>query len=78
MYLRTCVGCGQTDDHPKHVLVVDGVTHESVAWHMDCHRLSDAGCLPCADQTAGAEDLKGAELREHIVANTPTPEAEEG
>ena len=63
---RTCVGCGQHDDHPKHVIGTgDG---NAIAWHMDCHALSESGCDTCEAQKDGAEDLRGAEFREHITS----------
>lgn len=61
---RTCVGCGQTDDHPRHVIATsDG---NSVNWHMDCHAASDAGCESCAAQKDGAAHLVGDEFRAHV------------
>lgn len=63
---RTCLGCGIRDDHPKHVIgTVDG---NSVAYHLDCHAASEGGCPSCAAQRDGAEDLRGAEFREHITS----------
>lgn len=64
MIQRTCVGCLQTDDHPKH-LVAAGDT--IVAFHMDCHAASEAGCESCSAQKDGAENLRGDEFRSHIV-----------
>lgn len=41
--VRTCIGCMQSDDHPRHVIDVgDG----EVTWHFDCH--AAAGCESCA------------------------------
>lgn len=62
---RTCVGCSQHDDHPKHVIgTADG---NSIAYHFDCHAASETGCPSCSAQKAGAENLRGAEFREHII-----------
>lgn len=63
--LRPCIGCAQTDDHPRHVIALpDG---SEVTWHMDCHRVA-TGCEVCSTQTAGAEGSKGDELRAHLLA----------
>jgi hypothetical protein len=62
--MRTCLGCGQTDDHPRHVVYLpDG---NEVNWHMDCHRIA-TGCEVCTSQTAGAEGVIGDELRAHLT-----------
>lgn len=61
---RTCIGCGQTDNHPKHRIALgDG---NEAAWHMDCHARSGDGCESCAAQKEGAEHLVGEEFRAHI------------
>lgn len=65
---RSCIGCGQVDDHPRHI-VPAGDT--DVFWHHDCH--ATTGCEVC--EAVAAEGLKGDELREHIVANDPGGEA---
>jgi hypothetical protein len=63
--LRTCIGCEQTDDHPKHVIALsDG---NEVAWHNDCHAIA-TGCAVCAATAGSADGLKGDKLREHIVS----------
>lgn len=64
---RTCIGCGQTDDHPRHVIDV-GDPDAVVTWHMDCHVIA-TGCETCTAQTAGAEGKTGDELVAHIVEN---------
>lgn len=62
--MRTCLGCAQTDDHPRHVISLpDG---SEVTWHFDCHRIV-SGCETCTEQTAGAEGLIGDELRAHLT-----------
>lgn len=66
---RTCIGCTQTDDHPRHVVVLpDG---SEVPWHMDCHRLI-TGCDVCAAQTKGAKGLTGDALRGHLTKGRTT------
>jgi hypothetical protein len=67
----TCIGCGASDDHPKHVLVIDD-THNSVAWHMDCHTRAAVPCEVCAHQIADAAGVTGSALRDHLVA-LPAP-----
>lgn len=42
--MRLCIGCGQTDDHPRHV------TNGQKPWHMDCHALT--GCESCKRKLA--------------------------
>lgn len=62
--IRTCIGCEQTDDHPRHVIAVgDG---SEVTWHFDCHRIA-LGCPSCTAQTEGAEKLRGDQLRVHLT-----------
>lgn len=64
----TCIGCGQRDDHPKHVLLVNA-DHTTVNWHMDCHSRSGDGCEVCTSQIAGKPaGTIGAELREHLTS----------
>lgn len=67
--VRTCIGCEQTDDHPRHVIALtDG---SEVTWHMDCHWIA-TGCEVCVQQTSAVQDLKGDALRQHLVNLTPT------
>lgn len=62
--LRTCIGCTQTDDHPRHVIALpDG---SDVGWHMDCHQLA-TGCETCAAQLADAGGATGDDLRLHLT-----------
>lgn len=61
--IRSCVGCGQEDDHPRHVIAQAGA---SVPWHMDCHAAT--GCEVCKQQIADAAGVKGDELRTHLIA----------
>jgi hypothetical protein len=62
---RTCDVCDQTDDHPRHEMVVNMITGEGASRHMDC--CASSGCNVCAKQIAGADGLKGQQLRDHIV-----------
>lgn len=65
--LRTCIGCTQTDDHPRHVLVL--ADHSEVGWHMDCHVIA-TGCESCRGQLQGAQGLTGGALRAHLTKGT--------
>jgi hypothetical protein len=69
--LRSCIGCGQVDDHPRHDTDETGA---SVLWHHDCH-FRATGCEIC--EAVAAEGLTGDELREHIRSNDPGREAAE-
>jgi len=62
---RNCIGCGQVDDHPRHVIDVGGV---DTCWHHDCHYRA-TGCPVC--QAVSEAGLTGDELRAHIVENDP-------
>lgn len=62
---RPCLGCGQTDNHPKHQAVQpDG---SSAYWHLDCHSLVDPPCESCSWQVADAKGAKGTVLQQHII-----------
>jgi hypothetical protein len=65
--VRPCIGCTQTDDHPKHQVVT--TSGESVFWHMDCHVLA-TGCDLCEQQTKGARGATGEALRAHLTRET--------
>ncbi|GAA2346911.1 hypothetical protein [Dactylosporangium salmoneum] len=69
--VRNCVGCGQRDDAPRHVMVV-GDTY--VPWHLDCHVIA-AACSVCEHQLAGVGGVdgnpKGDALREHLISLPP-------
>lgn len=62
---RNCLGCGQVDDHPRHVIDVGGT---NTYWHHDCHHRA-TGCEVCG--AVSAEGLTGDALREHIQTNDP-------
>lgn len=62
---RNCIGCGQVDDHPRHVIVLgDG---SDAPWHMDCHARSEPGCEVCASQISGANGATGDALRQYLT-----------
>lgn len=59
----TCIGCTQTDDHPRHLIDIGGV---NVYWHMDCHAIA-TGCPICTGIVANAHGAKGGKLRTHLT-----------
>jgi hypothetical protein len=64
--IRTCIGCGQEDDHPRHDIVnVDGSVS---SWHHDCHAYVTGHPVSKAVADTG---LKGDELRDYIIKNDP-------
>ncbi len=64
MKVNPCAACGQSDDHPRHVIAVSPT--ETVFFHMDCH--ANNGCEVCVAQIAGAAGAKGDQLRGHLIA----------
>jgi hypothetical protein len=71
MYTKTCIGCGQHDDHPKHTI---SVGDDEIVWHNDCHARATE-CVPCS--AIAASELKGDELRKYIEDNDPGGKATE-
>lgn len=65
--MRTCIGCTQTDDHPKDI--VDHGTF-MVVWHLDCHVIT-VDCRSCKNRLADAKGAKGETLRAHLVSLPP-------
>lgn len=63
--VRLCVGCAQHDDHPRHVIAT--APGQVAEWHMDCHVIA-TGCEVCTQQIADAADVKGDDLRAHLLA----------
>lgn len=62
--VRTCIGCTQSDNHPRHVVALsDG---SEVTWHMDCHELA-TGCEVCRAQITDAMGVIGDALRTHLT-----------
>lgn len=64
--VRTCPGCGQTDDHPR-MLVIDSANARELPFHYDCvpHYLRETHPSPAYQATASGK--RGAEVREVIV-----------
>ena len=62
--IRTCPGCGQQDDHPRHVL-------DFGDWHTDCHAWSSFQCEICQAVVDSHDGIKGDELRAHLEQNDP-------
>jgi hypothetical protein len=72
--VRTCLACGQTDDHPRHVVgLPDG---NDVNYHFDCCAIVK-GCETCTPTVDSAGGKKGDDLRAHIVENAPVLEEAE-
>ena len=71
--MRTCIGCGQTDDHPRCVEWRD----EDITWHHDCHQIAigNAGCH--AELADGASVGVGGDMLQAILAHGAT-NAKEG
>lgn len=70
--VRTCIGCAQTDDHPRHVEAV--ASGADVNWHLDCHVIA-TGCESCTGQLADVGGVsgnpKGQALRDHLITTGP-------
>ena len=64
--MRTCIGCGQTDDHPRCIVQITAT--EDVTWHPDCHQIA-AGDMDCHPQCAGGahEGKTGLAMLQHII-----------
>ena len=63
--LRNCIGCGQVDDHPRHVIAASPT--EDVCWHMDCHTRADPPCGACVHQTRNQGAARGDAFREILT-----------
>lgn len=62
--VRTCLACGQTDDHPRHVIALpDG---NDVTYHFDCCKIVK-GCEHCTEALEHADGAKGNDLRAHLT-----------
>lgn len=71
--LRTCVRCGQTDDHPRHVIGAPA-GQASSNFHMDCHAL--LGCRVCLHQLADVDGAQGEELQGLLLDKAPLTDDE--
>lgn len=79
--MRTCIGCTQTDNHPKMIMASVGGTPGQAAeiyWHHDCYVLAKApGWEEIHAAIAGAEGATGHGLRRHLMRDAGTlPEGE--
>lgn len=64
--IRTCLACGQTDDHPRHVIALpDG---NDVNYHFDCHKIV-TNCEHCTPVVDSSDGKKGDDLRAHIISS---------
>lgn len=65
--LRTCLACSQTDDHPRHEILLQVQPELLVAgMHLDCCA-QVRGCESCKAQTEGAAGKTGEAMRQHII-----------
>lgn len=64
--IETCIGCAQTDDHPKHQIIQRDDT--SVFWHHDCHAIATGDEVSAAVAACG---FTGDKLRAHIIKHDP-------
>ena len=62
--IRGCDVCGQSDDHPRHVL--GHPDHGGTVRHMDC--CAAQGCALCAETEAANEVRRGRALIDHLAA----------
>lgn len=67
--VRSCIACGQTDNHPRHVVVLP--SGDSAAYHMDCHARMNPPCDDCVGLTAAAAGVTGDDFRAHLLSQTP-------
>jgi len=67
--VRTCDGCGQTDDHPRLVVANSMDPAEDLSFHYDCvpHYLREAHPSPAYDATASG--LRGADVAALVVGH---------
>ena len=63
--VRSCLACGQEDDHPRHVVVIPPDMAE-VPWHFDCHA-AITNCESCTVVVKTAKGKTGEDLRTHIM-----------
>jgi hypothetical protein len=70
--MRTCIGCGKTDNHPKIVKATMGAADADIYWHHDCYVIAKAGYdwPEIAQLLEGAKDATGHQLRMHIMRAT--------
>ncbi len=63
--VRTCIGCGQTDDHPKHRYGAGPTDPGQRCYHLDCH--AAMGCETCKPQIVDKGDLRGDDFRAQLI-----------
>ena len=74
--MRTCVACGQTDDHPRHSVLVGDAWAE---YHLDCHALMSPPCQECKARVTGRPPHAiGADLLKHLLDQSSTVTVEQG
>lgn len=66
--MRTCIGCTQTDNHPKMVMANVGTPGADIYWHHDCYVIARApGWEDIAQAIDGANGATGHQLRLHMM-----------
>lgn len=70
--MRTCIGCGQTDNHPKIIKATTGAPAAEIYWHHDCYVIAKAGddWPDIAALLQGADGTTGHQLRLHLMRTT--------
>lgn len=65
-YSSTCIGCTQTDNHPK--ILTGALDAPPIYWHHDCYVISKApGWEAIHAAITGAEGATGHDLRLHLL-----------
>jgi hypothetical protein len=74
---RTCIGCGQRDNHPKYI--TGALNAPPIYWHHDCYVISEQpGWEDVRAMIHGAEGRTGHQLRLHLLRHAQQQkEAEE-
>ena len=71
--MRTCIGCQQTDNHPKMIMASVGAPSAEIYWHHDCYVIAKApGWEDIAAAIEGSDGATGHELRLHMMRQAGT------
>lgn len=65
--IKTCLACGQTDDHPRHTHVL--LDHSEVGHHFDCGARMEPPCESCTQRSAGSAGKTGEAMRQFLLTN---------
>lgn len=72
--MRTCLACGQADDHPRHDHVLPD--HSTVSHHFDCGNRMMPPCESCAVRLRSHDGQNGEQMRRFLLDNPPQPAAD--